>query len=101
MNCCKECKYFILDNKTCNNKLSPNYNIVMENLDNCKNYNNLNVDKYKAQNKYHEKIGYISKSYKVNKDIANYFRLACLNNNVSQSSVLKELMIDYITKSLE
>ncbi|MFQ8778369.1 MAG: chemotaxis protein [Roseburia sp.] len=48
-----------------------------------------------ATKKYHEKIGYISKSYKLSKEIAEAFKETCAEEGVSQASKLAELMMAY------
>ena len=51
-----------------------------------------------ATAKYQAKAGYISKSFKIKKDIADAFSDACIKNGVSQASVLSEFMINYSKK---
>ena len=49
-----------------------------------------------ATKRYHEKIGYISKSYKLSKETAEAFKETCAKEGVSQASKLAELMVAYI-----
>lgn len=54
-----------------------------------------------ASKKYQEKVGYISKSYKLKKDVVEAFAKACEKNGVSQSTKIKELMLDYVKANSE
>lgn len=54
-----------------------------------------------ASKKYQEKVGYISKSYKLKKDVVEAFAKACEKNGVSQSAKIKELMLDYVKANSE
>ena len=49
----------------------------------------------KATRLYESKVGLISKSYKLKKDIVEAFREACEKNGVSQASVLSAYMVEY------
>ena len=49
-----------------------------------------------ASKKYQEKVGYISKSYKIKKDLAEEFAEACRKNGVSQAQQISKMMRDYI-----
>lgn len=49
-----------------------------------------------ASEKYQKKVGFISKSYKLKKDIVESFAEACEANGVSQSATITELMKNYI-----
>lgn len=57
----------------------------------------------RADKKYHEKIGFISKSYKIHKDVVDEFAEACNKRNVSLSSAIENLMRNFIneTKKME
>lgn len=52
-----------------------------------------------ASKKYQEKAGYISKSYKLKKDLVEEFRKACEREGVSQAGKITELMQEYINKA--
>ena len=54
----------------------------------------------KASKKYQDKVGYVSKSYKLKKDIVQEFADQCENNNKSQASVITELMKLYISDKI-
>ena len=54
----------------------------------------------KASKKYQDKVGYVSKSYKLKKDIVQDFADKCENNNKSQASVITELMKLYISDKI-
>lgn len=49
-----------------------------------------------ATKKYQEKIGYISKSYKLKKDIVEAFGEACEKKGVSQASQITKMMKAFI-----
>lgn len=53
----------------------------------------------KATEKYHARIGLMSKSYKLKREIVEAFEAACKANGESQASALTELMTEYINKS--
>ena len=48
-----------------------------------------------ATRRYESKIGLISKSYKLKKDVVEAFKEACEKNGVSQASVLSAYMAEY------
>lgn len=48
--------------------------------------------------KYQEKVGYISKSYKLKKDLTDRFAEACEKAGESQASVITRLMEEYIAE---
>lgn len=50
----------------------------------------------RADKKYHEKIGLISKSYKLHRDVVEEFAVACNKKGVSLSSTLEDLMRQFI-----
>lgn len=49
-----------------------------------------------ATRKYEEKAGWVSKSYKLKKDIVEAFAKACEENGEKQATVLTKLMNNYI-----
>mgnify|MGYP006993860697 FL=1 len=49
-----------------------------------------------ATRKYEEKAGWVSKSYKLKKDIVEAFAKACEENGEKQATVLSRLMNNYI-----
>lgn len=51
-----------------------------------------------ASNKYAQKVGYISKSYRLKKDLTEEFAKACQENGESQASVLTRMMKEYIAQ---
>lgn len=51
----------------------------------------------RADKKYHEKIGLISKSYKLHKDVVDEFAAACDKKGVSLSSAIEGLMKQFIS----
>lgn len=57
------------------------------------NKNTIRVEKYQ------QKIGYISKSYKLKKDVADRFADACKECGESQASVITRLMEGYILEA--
>lgn len=54
------------------------------------------VEKKTKQQRYDEKHGLISKSYKLPKNITDKFKIACAKVNISQSKKLEELMWRFI-----
>ncbi len=52
-----------------------------------------------ASEKYHARIGLMSKSYKLKRDLVEAFNAACKENGVSQSLALTRLMTEYIDKT--
>lgn len=50
---------------------------------------------YEAQKKWQDKTGYVSKSYKLKKDVVENFSKKCKEDGVSQASVLTTFMIFY------
>jgi len=50
------------------------------------------------QDRWQQKNGYISKSFKLKKDLVEEFKKACDNANRSQAEVLTELMRNFIDK---
>lgn len=57
------------------------------------NTNTIRVEKYQ------KKAGYISKSYKLEKDVADRFADACKECGESQASVITRLMEGYILEA--
>lgn len=45
-----------------------------------------------ATDKYQKKAGYMSKSFKIKRDVAERFKTACEKTGVSQASKITELM---------
>lgn len=56
-------------------------------------------NKYVAQERYSEKNGLISKSYKLSKEVVDGVKKACDSSGVSQAMRLTELMTEYVQKS--
>lgn len=50
----------------------------------------------RADKKYHEKIGLISKSYKLHEDVVQAFAEACKEANVSLAATLERLMLEFV-----
>lgn len=50
----------------------------------------------KSNKKYHEKIGFKSKSYKLHEDVIDAFAEACEKADVSMSSTLERLMMQFV-----
>lgn len=51
-----------------------------------------------ATAKYQEKAGYVSKSFKIKKDLAEEFREACEKTGVSQAGQLSVMMREFIAQ---
>lgn len=51
-----------------------------------------------ASQKYHEKIGMISKTYKLKKQVVDDFAKACEKAGVSQAKKLTEMMLEFSRK---
>ena len=49
--------------------------------------------------RYQQKIGYISKSYKLKKDVADRFADACKERGESQASAITRMMEEYIAET--
>lgn len=49
-----------------------------------------------ASRKYQNKVGLISKSYKLKKDLVERFSQACEKKGIAQSAMISQLMEDYI-----
>ena len=54
--------------------------------------------KTKASEKWQKKAGYIVKSFKIKKDIAEKFALACEKAGISQAKKITELMESFTNK---
>lgn len=54
----------------------------------------------KASKKYQDSHGWISKSYKIKKEIAEGFSKKCKENGESQASVITRLMNEYINAKM-
>ena len=52
----------------------------------------------RASEKYQKKAGYITKGFKLKKDLCEAFKEACDADGVSQASVITALMKEYIEK---
>lgn len=52
-----------------------------------------------ASEKYQKKAGYISKSYKLKKDVTDRFAAACEKAGVSQAAKITELMEKFIAET--
>lgn len=50
------------------------------------------------QQRYDEKNGLVSKSYKLHKNVVTDFKEACGKSNISQGTQLEKMMIDFIRK---
>ena len=50
----------------------------------------------KASAKYHEKVGLVSKSFKIKKELAEQFKESCEKAGVSQASKISEFMRVFI-----
>lgn len=55
----------------------------------------------KATDKYQKKMGLISKSYKLKKELTEEFAETCKRNGVGQAATLSRLMQDYISEYKE
>lgn len=53
-----------------------------------------------ATDKYQKKAGYMSKSYKLKRDVVERFEEACTKAGVSQASQITKLMEEFIEKSI-
>lgn len=53
----------------------------------------------KASAKYQAKVGYITKGFKMKRELANEFTLVCEKVGVSQSSVITDFMREFIEKN--
>ena len=54
----------------------------------------------KADKKYHDKIGLISKTYKLHANVVEDFSVACQKEGVSLSSTLEKLMKEFVSEVL-
>lgn len=52
----------------------------------------------KATSKYQAKAGYMTKGFKLKRELVQEFEEACKRNGVSQASVLSEFMREYSKK---
>lgn len=55
--------------------------------------------KTRPQDRWNEKNNYISKSYRMRKDVADRFKKACEAAGVSQSGQIVKMMEDFIKKN--
>lgn len=53
----------------------------------------------KASSKYQQKVGLISKSYKLKKEVVEAFADACNQRGLSQSKVLTDFMMEFCKKN--
>lgn len=53
----------------------------------------------RATRKYEEKAGYISKSYKLKKEVVESFAEACRLQGVSQEGQLTKMMLDFVEEN--
>lgn len=58
-------------------------------------------NKKRPQDKWNEKNGYISKSYRMRKELADEFKEVCEAVGVSQSGQIVKMMTDFIKKNKE
>lgn len=54
------------------------------------------MEKKTKQQRYDEKHGLISKSYKLHKTVTDKFKIACAKVNINQGKKLEELMCSFI-----
>lgn len=52
-----------------------------------------------ASKKYQDKVGYISKSYKLKKNVVEKFDKACENAGVSKAAQLSKMMLEFAEKN--
>lgn len=55
----------------------------------------------RPQERWNQKAGYVSKSYKVNRNVADDFALSCRKNGVSQAGELFKFMCEYSRNSMK
>lgn len=58
----------------------------------------INYIRNKADKKYHEKVGLVSKSYKLHADVIDAFADACKKSDVSLASTLETLMRKFVNE---
>lgn len=54
------------------------------------------INRYERQERYHKKVGLVSKTYKLNGKVVEDFSKACKQRGVPLGSTLTELMLEYI-----
>ncbi|MGN8818564.1 hypothetical protein ACTNEN_09620 [Oribacterium sp. HCP28S3_H8] len=54
------------------------------------------IKKERPQDRWNRKAGYVSKSYKLKKDIVEAFATACESAGVSQASQLTKMMQEFV-----
>lgn len=54
----------------------------------------------RATEKYQNKVGLVSKAYKLKKSVVEDFAKACEQQGVAQSAQLTKMMLEYIEKNL-
>ena len=52
----------------------------------------------RASRKYQTKVGYVSKSYKLKKDVIEKFDRACESAGVSKAAQLSDMMLEFAEK---
>lgn len=55
----------------------------------------------RATKKYQDKVGYIAKSYKIKKELADEFARCCEQEGVSQAAKISDLMREFINQVRE
>lgn len=56
----------------------------------------MSTDKKRPQDRWNEKAGLISKSYKLKRELTEEFAMACENVGVSQAGQISKMMRDFI-----
>lgn len=56
----------------------------------------MKITKYKAQEEYQKRIGLKAKSYKLDEDLVNNFKIACEKADISQAKQLSIMMQQFI-----
>lgn len=56
----------------------------------------MSTDKKRPQDRWNEKAGLISKSYKLKRELTEEFAMACENAGVSQAGQISKMMRDFI-----
>lgn len=59
------------------------------------------VKRYERQERYQQKVGLVSKTYKLNKKVVEEFAAACKQRGVALGPTLTELMMNFIEESKE
>ncbi|MFI3207617.1 MAG: chemotaxis protein [Eubacteriales bacterium] len=53
----------------------------------------------KATEKYQKKVGYMTKGFKLKKEIVESFEISCKNAGISQAAAITKLMHDFIEQN--